>query len=573
MTIDVAPPTGRKKVPIFSSRISDHTAAALVRIYDRIKGARLWRGAGNIIRIYLPHRNDLAGVRAECYIEVINDRLELVVKARSRHANRQWCEAQAAELKSRLLERYHEIIFDCEKRRRKVPLNERLTDDVPPLCEGSMEHQKRALGFLCSMKVSACFGDTGVGKTKIATDLACSRFAAGRIDSVMVFCPLSTVDNFSREVELFCRENGLVWRYYGIESMSMSDRIYLEARHAVDNRTMIVIDESHMVKGAKAMRSRRIREICDRCSYKLIMSATPVTDNVHDLYMQYGMLSELILGCSSWEKFARKFLILGGWDGNQIVGYKNLEYLAGLIEPYTCQILRKDAMTLPPKEFLIMTCELTDEQQFHYRRLKKELLDAISASHDDMRPETIFLYFIRMQQVACGYLHDGKEGARFLGTRKFELLERLGVGRQTIFFCKYLFEVDILMNYLGRSKCAEFTGRNRRKRAGELCQFVAGNKPYFVATSSIGGTGLNGLQGCNRIVFFSNSFKYSERKQCIGRIDRKGQRRNMKIIDMITSTGIDARIMHNLARKRNMTDEILRLITNKAKLREYVQAM
>jgi SNF2 family DNA or RNA helicase len=548
----------------------------LIDIRNRIKGSKLWTSRG-ITRVYLPYRINRQNVRTDCYFEIINDKLELLVKVRSLLWNIQpsWCDLQAEKLKENIKKQYHEIIYDCEKKRRKIPLHIRLQDDAVPVSHNSMSHQVKALTFLCSMKVAAYFGDTGVGKTKVAIDLAISRFVAGKIKKVMVFCPVSTIENFKIEVNLFCRFVELTWQYFGIESMSMSDSIYLDALYLIDNDTMIIIDESHLVKGVRAIRSERIKEVCDRCTYKLVMTGTPTTDNVHDLYMQYNMLSELITECKSWSKFAEQFLILGGWDGEQIIGYKNLEYLASLIEPYTYQTLKKECLQLPEKSFQIFTCELTENQEYYYYQLKRSLLEIIENTREDhLRPETIFLYLTRIQQVTCGYIRHESGIFEYIGTKKFDLIDNyIDIHKPTIFFCKYIFEVDLLIEYLGDENCVEFTGRNRWNRYENLKQFSEGKKKYFVATMSSGGTGLNGLQHCNQMVFFSNSFKYSERKHSIGRIDREGQKNQMLIIDLITSAGIDWKILQNLSRKRNLSDEIRRLINNKIELREYIQSI
>jgi hypothetical protein len=548
----------------------------LTQIKQRIKGARLWNGR-KVTRVYLPYRINKRNVKTDCYFEIINDKLELVVKVipLSWNIHPNWCDLQEEELRQNLKKQYHEIICDCEKKRRKIPLHIRLQDDTIPVFEGSLPHQVEALKFLCSMKASAYFGDTGVGKTKVAIDLAQSRFAAGKIKKVMVFCPVATMDNFKVEVGLFCNTPELQWQYFGIESMSMSDRIYLEALKAIDNDTMVIIDESHLVKGVRAIRSKRIREVCDRCTYKLIMTGTPTTDNVHDLYMQYSMLSELITDCKSWAKFAEQFLILGGWDDDRIVGYKNLEYLASLVEPYTYQTLKEDCLQLPQKTFQTFTCPLTENQEFYYAQLKSDLLKIIeNTAEDNLRPETIFLYLTRMQQAACGYIRHDDGDFEYLGTNKFDLIDsHIDAGKPTIFFCKYLFEVDLLLEYLGGENCVEFTGRNRATRNAGLKQFSDGQKKYFIATMSTGGIGLNGLQKCSRIVFFSSSFKYSERKQCIGRIDRHGQKNQMLIVDLITAAGIDRKILNSLARKKNLADEIKRLIGNKIKLKKYLSEL
>ncbi|MGE4586256.1 MAG: hypothetical protein AB7D05_02835, partial [Mangrovibacterium sp.] len=97
---------------------------------------------------------------------------------------------------------------------------------------------------------------------------------------------------------------------------------------------------------------------------------------------------------------------------------------------------------------------------------------------------------------------------------------------------------------------------------------------YFIATMQSGGTGLNGLQMVSRqLVFFSNSFSYFQRKQSIGRIDRQGQKKEMIVIDFLTDSGIDRRIMQILRRKGNLADEIRKLLNDKTKLKQYVEKL
>jgi hypothetical protein len=89
-----------------------------------------------------------------------------------------------------------------------------------------------------------------------------------------------------------------------------------------------------------------------------------------------------------------------------------------------------------------------------------------------------------------------------------------------------------------------------------------------------GGTGLNGLQEvCRQIVFFSNSFSYFHRKQSMGRIDRQGQKKEMYIHDFCTNSNIDSKIMRNLSRKGNLSDEIKNLMNDKTSLKKYIESL
>lgn len=540
---------------------------------SRIKGAKLYKlQRANKERLYIPYGRYSKNLKIAAWFEVVNDRLTPFVRVENyRHPNL-YDHNLEYQYRTDIEKQFHELIMDCELKRKKVPLHERLKDHIIPVYENSLKHQADALRFCCSMKVTALFADISTGKTKIAIDLCHSRHEAKQIKKVLVFCPVSTKKSFGDEIEKWDHHSGLIWKIIGIESISRSDRVVFEALDFVDNETQIIVDESHLVKSPFAKRSKRIKMCCDQTSYKVVMTGTPVTENIHNLYMQYAMLSDLIIGVQHWLTFGKKYLIFGGISGNEIIGYKNIEHLMGLLEPYTYQISKEECLDLPAKKERSYTCKLTSEQEYYYQAEKERLLDMIQ--YAEVKATDIFGVFIHMQQIASGYYRKNNVKIKKLKSNKLSLLKKVNLEEKTLFFCKYMYEVDLLIDHFGRNRCALFTGRNPKERNNELRLFVEGDRQYFIATMQSGGTGLNGLQMVSRqLVFFSNSFSYFQRKQSIGRIDRQGQKKEMIVIDFLTDSGIDRRIMQILRRKGNLADEIRKLLNDKTKLKQYVEKL
>jgi superfamily II DNA or RNA helicase len=506
------------------------------------------------------------------WLEVVNDRLSVFVSIRNTRKSEIFDDNLAIRYKAEIEKQFYEIINGCELERREIPLHQRLKDDIVPVYDASsLRHQVEALRFCCSMKVSALYADTGTGKSKIAIDLVVSRYEAGQIKKVLVFLPMATKKNFQNQITQWCHYPQIEWRMIGHESMGSSEKIVFEALNYVDSETQIIVDESHLIKTPTAKRSQRIKLVCEKTSYKLVMTGTPVTDNVHDLYMQYAVLSPLIIGVRNWKKFEEKYLVMGGRMRDEIVGYKNIDYLMGLLEPYTYQITKEDCLNLPAKQYHTHTCELTDRQWDYYIEEKDRLLRIILS--DNFTAANIFQTFTRMQQICSGYsvLNGDKIP---LKSNKLSLFDQIPSNEKTVIFCKYLFEVTALTEHFKRENCALFTGQNPKERDRELRDFVSGNKQYFIATMHSGGTGLNGLQEvCRQVVFFSNSFSYFHRKQSVGRIDRQGQQNEMFIHDFCTNANIDDKIMQNLKRKSNLSDEIKKLMNDKTKLKKYIESL
>ena len=550
------------------------TVNTLETIQARIKYSRLFKGEKNgLLRLYIPYGKNGKGVKTSAWLEVVNDRLQVFVRVENdRHPN-YFDDHKAAIYKGEIEKQFHELINNCELQRKKIPLHVRLKDDVLPVYNTrSKRHQIDALRFMCSMKVSALYADTGTMKSKMVIDLVQSRFEAGQIKKALVFLPVSTKKNFQEQIQLWCSTSEIEWKLIGIESMSSSNKAVFEALNFADSETQIIVDESHMVKTPIAKRSKRIKMVCDKSSYKVVMTGTPVTENVHNLYMQYAMLSDLIIGVRNWLKFEEKYLIMGGRNGDEIIGYKNINHLMGLLEPYTYQVSKDDVLDLPAKTEIKRYCYLTSEQEEYYYAEKDRLLEIIQ--RDEVRATDIFQVFTHMQQITSGYFKTRDGEIKLLGSNKPAMLQNLEIKQPTVFFCKYIFEIDAIVSHLGRENCAVFTGRNPKERDNELQLFREGKRPYFVATMQSGGTGLNGLQEVScQAIFYSNSFSYFQRKQSIGRIDRPGQTKPTIIIDLLTRSGIDTRIMNNLSRKGNLADEIKAMMNDKTKLKQYVEEL
>ncbi|MVT07717.1 SNF2-related protein [Chitinophaga tropicalis] len=551
-------------------------------LQKRLFGARLYNTdlynskGQRIQRLYIRYGINNHQYKTNAWFEVVNDRLTVFVQVECKNGYKsQGIQTGLAKrYKNEIEKQFYEIINNCELERRKIPLHERLKDDIPPVCDAkSLLHQAQALSFLCSMKVSALFADPGVGKSKPVINLCESRYEAGQIKKAIVFCAVSIIENWKEQLDLWWTCKGLEWKIVGTESMSCSPGAIFDAFDFVDSETQVIIDESHMVKDPFAKRSKRILYCASKTSFKVIMTGTP-TEHLKDLFMQYAMLSELITRCNSYFQFEQQFLIMGGIAGDEVIGYKNLDYLMGLLEPYTLQLKMEECLNIPAKVFYEVECDLNSRQRELYEYQKESLIRIIA--RDEAIPlNTIFGYLTRMQQIACGFYKNSYTGEiEDLGTEKLKMLYQTGYEQgQTIFFCKYLHEVDVLIDFLGAGNCAVFTGRNRKTRNFEKELFQAQEKKYFLGTMGSGGVGLNGLQCCHRLIFFSNSFKRIQRRQCIARVERLGQQEKMGIWDMFTTAGIDTKIRKNVEKKEDLANEIRELLHDRTRFRQYIEEL
>ena len=436
----------------------------------------------------------------------------------------------------------------------------KLTTDLLP-------HQSDAVAKLSKLKVGALYMEQGTGKTRTVLSLIQPRLEAGKTDMALWLCPCSVRKNLKEDILYHCGELPEEIVIRGIESLSSSDRLYLELMKLVSTRKVfMVVDESNLVKNKTAIRTNRIIELAKNCRYKMILNGTPISRNEADLFAQWYILDWRILGYQSYYSFAANHLEY--WtvrlpNGTEIVDKSrirrvlNVDYLTEKISPYTFQIKKSECLELPDKVYDKRTYRLDDRQEDLYYLVREDYLLNI----DEMRSETIYKYFGALQHVVSGrkVLTGPEERMRtepmFLpadNPRVKALLEELeGNTDKCIIFCKYQSEINDLMALL--PDAVEFTGRLSQKKRQENRERFRTDAQYLIANKACGAYGLN-LQFCHKIIFYNNDFDLATRLQAEDRVHRIGQTYQVDIVDICASGTIDDFIIDCLVRKENLVE-------------------
>ena len=176
--------------------------------------------------------------------------------------------------------------------------------------------------------------EPGTGKTRTAVELINSSNA----DFVLFLVPFQTKKNLKQELDKWALK--VTCRIEGIESLSGSDRLYLELRNQLEGckRAFVVCDESLKIKNLSAKRTQRALELGKMAYYRLILNGTPISRNILDVYAQMEFLSPKILNMSYsqyWNTFVKSKKIFDGFSERTIVvDSVNIDYLYSLIEPF-----------------------------------------------------------------------------------------------------------------------------------------------------------------------------------------------------------------------------------------------
>ena len=438
-----------------------------------------------------------------------------------------------------------------------------------------LNHQQQAVTKLIRSRINALFMEMGTGKTRTAIEFAYLRQA--KIDHVVWFCPVSCKETVHYEIQkhtdaqdadIYVFDDktrqgevpGAFWYVVGIESISSSNRVVLAVNDLITENTYVILDESTYIKNHRSRRTKRITTMAERCRYRTLLTGTPITEGVVDLFAQMKFLSPKILGYNSFYSFANNHLEYHKEHKGLIVRSHNQSYLASKIHPYTYQVTKAECLDLPSKLYDARYFSMTEIQREYYEQAKEEILAEMYEV--EWTEYVIFRLFTVLQQITCGFWNRRQEDGSYR-TITFphlrldmlgDVISSIPVGEKMIVWAKYRRDIDAISTLLGQEygplSFAQFYGDlSEKERNAELGRFRQDAR-FLVATPQSGGHGID-LTVAAYTTFYSNEFKYVNRLQAESRNDRLGQTKKVLYTDLVCRKSIDERIEQAMERKES----------------------
>jgi len=462
-----------------------------------------------------------------------------------------------------------------------------------------MSHQIDAVNKVLPSRVNGLFMDMGTGKTRTLTELIYRR--QNKIDKVVYFCPVSLKETVRQELlkhttltnsDIYLFDHKTTERnlpqasvyVIGTESMSSSARVVCAANALITENTFVSVDESSYIKGHNSLRTERITKIAERARYRSILTGTPISQGIVDLYAQMRFLSPKILGYNSFYSFAANHLEYSDKFPGMIVRAHNTEYIAAKIKPYIYQVTKEECLKLPerlPSE--TRYCSLTDEQRYWYERVKEEIFDEIMNSNDDwFVRHGILKLFTALQEIVSGFLKWKGKFYEFENDRPATMLgfiQGIPENEKVVIFAKFQYDIDTIRKTLekeyGEDSVVCFDGRMNEKGRNRAIEKFAKEARFFVATLGTGSHGLNLQEYAHYMLFYTNSFKWAERNQAEGRIERQGQTNRVMFGDIYCVDSIDKRIFEALDKKDDTVKAFRQEVekVKKDRLKELIKAL
>ncbi|KAK4265692.1 hypothetical protein QN277_026709 [Acacia crassicarpa] len=450
----------------------------------------------------------------------------------------------------------------------------------PSCIQGKMrDYQLAGLNWLIRLYENGINGiladEMGLGKTlQTISLLGYLHEFRGITGPHMVVAPKSTLGNWMNEIRRFCpvlrpvkflgnpderrhiREELLVAGKFDVCVTSFEMAIKEKSALRRFSWRYIIIDEAHRIKNENSLLSKTMRLY--NTNYRLLITGTPLQNNLHELWALLNFLLPEIFGSS--ETFDEWFQISGENDQQEVV-----QQLHKVLRPFLLRRLKSDVEKgLPPKKETILKVGMSQMQKQYYRALLQKDLEVVNAGGERKR-----LLNIAMQLRKCcnhPYLFQGAEPGPPYTTGdhlithagKMVLLDKLlpklkERDSRVLIFSQMTRLLDILEDYLmyrGYQYCRidGNTGGEDRDASIDTFNKPGSEKFVFLLSTRAGGLGIN-LATADVVILYDSDWNPQVDLQAQDRAHRIGQKKEVQVFRFCTEYTIEEKVIERAYKK------------------------
>ena len=440
-----------------------------------------------------------------------------------------------------------------------------------------LPHQIEAFNYGLKRHQLLLCDEQGLGKTKESIDITVSKKA--ELNKVLVVCGVNSVRfNWAQEISIHSNEKSIIlgnendvladlerWlnddTYFGIiniEKLRKTEIISKISDYIKSQKIGgVIVDEVHKIKNPKTQQGKAVANNLREAKFKIGLTGTPITNNPLDLW---NILNWLGATRDNYFAFRNKYVILGGWEGKQVMGFKNLNNLNADLQQIMLRRTKNDVIDLPPKIYKNEYIELSAQEKKEYKEQKNHISMIITKIEDengDIKEKevpNILGLLIRLREATSGVKSSVKSKIERLVELYTE--EYLPLKRKIIVFTNFTETVKDVVDSLAEYNPLFVTGNVPLEERQQKVNLFQSSSEHNIIVGTIGamGTGLT-LNKASAVIFIDKSYSYADNLQAEDRAHRIGTEHSVNVISLIAKNTIDENIESILANKKEYFDK------------------
>ncbi|XP_055817953.1 protein CHROMATIN REMODELING 24 isoform X2 [Solanum dulcamara] len=484
-------------------------------------------------------------------------------------------------------------------------------------------HQREGLKWLWSLH---CLGkggilgdDMGLGKTMQICGYLAGLFYSKLIRRVLIVAPKTLLPHWIKELtavglsqkirEYFAtsaklrnyelqyvlQDKGILLTTYDIvrnNVKSLCGDQYYEDRDGELTWDYMILDEGHLIKNPSTQRAKSLHEI--PCAHRIIISGTPLQNNLKELWALFNFCCPGLLGDKQWFKEKYEHLILRGndknaYDRDKRIGSAVAKELREHIQPYFLRRLKSEVFSddsststkLSKKNEIIVWLKLTNCQRQLYTAFLKSEIVLSAFDRSPLAALTILkkicdhpLLLTKraaeevLEEMDSTSNQDDRAVAEKLVMQMANVTEKLDEEVSHDVSCKITFILALLdklipgghnvlifsqtrkmLNHLQDALISngfQFMRIDGTTKATDRLKIVndfqeGPGAPIFLLTSQVGGLGLT-LTRADRVIVVDPAWNPSTDNQSVDRAYRIGQTKDVVVYRLMTCGTVEEKI-------------------------------
>ena len=425
----------------------------------------------------------------------------------------------------------------------------------------AFDYQQEAVERVKDLKYAALFHEQGLGKTKIALDLALHWLKEDIVDSVLIIAKKGLIKNWEKETKTHTQvdfsiiggnklKNGFSYNrpyriyiahYEAIHSNRKKLNLFLQTR-----RVGTILDEAHHMKNPNGRVATALFGLSSKFTRRVIMTGTPVANRPYDIWSPVFFLDQGQSLGDDFDDFKKKYDLPKDVINQPDYQYeRQLEEIFKKIKSFTVRETKKSAgIELPEKHISNHLVKMKDKQATLYDKFKNEIYVDVfkdgKIKQEDV--SNILTQMLRLVQTASNPLmiDESYDDTPCKLTALESILADMPNQEKAIIWTNFIKNADWLTSHFKEWGALKIHGKlDMESRNRSVERFLNdSDKRLLIATPGAAKEGLT-LTVANHAIFFDRNFSLNDWLQAQDRIHRISQTQPCQVIHLIAENSID----------------------------------
>ena len=409
------------------------------------------------------------------------------------------------------------------------------------------DHQKATASFFTLNKRAFCFNEQGTGKTASAIWASDYLLTQGKINRVLVICPLSIMESawrndlFSfamhRKVDVAYGskkkrkeiiENGadyVIINYDGVEIVQDAVK--------EGGFDLIIVDEATHYKNVQTKRWKTLNKLIDNNTWLWMMTGTPAAQSPTDAYGIAKLVNPR--GVPRFFGTFRDMVMQKVTNFKWIPKETATDTVHQALQP-AIRYTKEECLDLPPMVYVKREVDMTPQQKKYYKELKSKMV--MQAAGEQITAANAAVNMNKLLQISSGAVYaDNGDALEFDITKRYKVLREVidESSKKVLVFVPFRHTIQLLTDKLRKDGITtEIINGDvpAPKRTDIFKRFQEQDDPKVLVIQPQSAAHGVTLTAANTVVWWSPTSSLETYAQANARVHRSGQDQKCTVVHL-----------------------------------------